>query len=224
MCFSPDADFTASAVVGAVGVATLRRVRNRQELLIGALPLLFALHQFTEGFVWLGLRGEVSGGLGNTAKDIYVIFAYVALPIIVPLGLYLLEPSRKHRCWVLPFVILGVAVGGFLLWQVTQHPLYAQEDASCIAYNSNAPYMAQAAVVYVIATCVPALLSSRRYLQWFGVVNLVGVAIAYSVREAEFTSVWCVYAALVSVLILEHFRRQRQLETGLSSSRPAASS
>jgi Trk-type K+ transport system membrane component len=224
MCFSPDADFTASAVVGVVGIATLRRVRGRHELIIGALPLLFALHQFTEGFVWLGLRGEVSSGLGNTAKDIYVIFAYVALPIIVPLGLYLLEPSRKHRRWVLPFVMLGVAVGGFLLWQVTQHPLYAQEHASCIAYNSNAPYMAQAAAVYVIATCVPALLSSRRYLQWFGVVNLVGVAIAYSVREAEFTSVWCVYAALVSVLILEHFRRQRQVETGISSSQPAMSS
>jgi Trk-type K+ transport system membrane component len=224
MCFSPDADFTASVVVGAVGIATLRRVRGRHELIIGALPLLFALHQFTEGFVWLGLRGEVSSGLGNTAKDIYVIFAYVALPIIVPLGLYLLEPSRRHRRWVLPFVLLGVAVGGFLLWQVTQHPLYAQEHASCIAYNSNAPYMAQAAVVYVIATCAPALLSSRRYLQWFGVVNLVGVAIAYSVREAEFTSVWCVYAALVSVLILEHFRRQRQVETGISSSQPAMSS
>jgi hypothetical protein len=224
MCFSPDADFTASAVVGVVGVATLCRVRGRRELIIGALPLLFALHQFTEGFVWLGLRGEVSSGLGEAAKEIYVIFAYVALPIIVPLGLYRLEPSRKHRRWVLPFVLLGVAVGGFLLWQVTQHPLYAQEDASCIAYNSNAPYMAQAAVVYVIATCVPALLSSRRYLQWFGVVNLVGVAIAYSVREAEFTSVWCVYAALVSVLILEHFRRQRQLETGISSSQPAVSS
>jgi hypothetical protein len=224
MCFSPDADFTASAVVGVVGIATLRRVRGRHELIIGALPLLFALHQFTEGFVWLGLRGEVSSGLGNTAKDIYVIFAYVALPIIVPLGLYLLEPSRKHRRWVLPFVMLGVAVGGFLLWQVTQHPLYAQEHASCIAYNSNAPYMAQAAVVYVIATCAPALLSSRRCLQWFGVVNLVGVAIAYSVREAEFTSVWCVYAALVSVLILEHFRRQRQVETGISSSQPAMSS
>jgi hypothetical protein len=57
MCFSPDADFTASAVVGGVGVATLRRVRGRRELIIGALPLLFALHQFTEGFVWLGLRG-----------------------------------------------------------------------------------------------------------------------------------------------------------------------
>jgi hypothetical protein len=222
MCFSPDADFTAAAVVGAVGVATLRQVRTRRELIVGSLPLLFALHQFSEAFVWLGLRGHVSSGVGNTATYIYVIYAYAALPMIVPLGLYLIEPSRRHRRWVLPFVVLGVAVGGYMLWDVTQYPIYAQEHASCIAYNSNAPYLEQAALVYVIATCAPALLSSRRYLQWFGVLNIAGLAVAFSVREAEFTSVWCVYAALVSVLILEHFRRQRQLDARLSRTRPAA--
>jgi hypothetical protein len=68
MCFSPEADFTAAAVVGVVGIETLRRVRTRRELLVGSLPLLFAMHQFTEGFVWLGLRGDVSSGVGNTAR------------------------------------------------------------------------------------------------------------------------------------------------------------
>lgn len=220
MCFSPDADYTAAVVVGAVGVETLRRVRLRRELIVGALPLLFALHQFTEGFVWLGLRGDVSSGLGDTAKDIYVLYAYALLPILVPLGLYLIEPSRRHRRWVLPFVALGVAVGGVMLWQVTQYPIYAQEHASCIAYNSNAPYLTQAAVAYAIATCAPALLSSRRYLQWFGILNILGLAIAFSVREAELTSVWCVYAALVSVLILEHFRRERKVEERMAGPRP----
>jgi hypothetical protein len=222
MCFSPEADFTASVLVGAVGVETLRRVRARRELIVGALPLLFALHQFTEGFVWLGLRGEVSSGLGHTATDIYVIYAYAVLPVIVPVGLYLIEPSSTRRRWVLPFIALGLLVGGYMLWQVTRYPIYASEQASCINYATNTPLETQAAVAYVIATCAPALLSSRRYLQWFGVVNLVGVAIAFSVREAEFTSVWCVYAALVSVLILEHFRRQRRLEGRMSSTRPAA--
>jgi Trk-type K+ transport system membrane component len=223
MCFSPDADYTAAAVVGVVGVETLRRVRHRRELIVGSLPLLFALHQFTEGFVWLGLRGEVSSGLGNTAKDIYVVYAYALLPMLVPVGLYLIEPSPRHRRWVLPFAVLGVAVGGLMLWEVTQYPIYAQEHASCIAYNSSAPYLEQAAVVYVIATCVPALLSSRRYLQWFGILNIVGLAIAFSVREAELTSIWCVYAALVSVLILEHFRRQRQIDARMRrAARPAA--
>jgi hypothetical protein len=32
------------------------------------------------------------------------------------------------------------------------------------------------------------------------------------VRADELTSVWCLYAAFVSVLILEHFRRQRASE------------
>ena len=223
MCFSPEADFTASVLVGGVGVETLRRVRTKRELIVGALPLLFALHQFTEGFVWLGLRGEVSGGLAHTATDIYVIYAYAVLPAIVPIGLYLIEPSRRHRRWVLPFIALGLLVGGYMLWQITQYPIYAQEQASCINYSTYTPLGAEAAVAYVIATCVPALLSSRRYLKWFGVVNLIGVAIAFTVREVEFTSVWCAYAALVSVLILEHFRRQRRLEAGLSGSRsPAA--
>lgn len=212
MCFSPEADFTAAAVVGVVGIETLRYVRTRRELIIGALPLLFAVHQFTEGFVWLGLRGDVSTAVGVTAKDIYVLYAYAVLPIIVPIGLYLIEPSRTHRRRVLPLIALGLAVGGYMLWQLTQYPVTAQEQASCIAYNTHAPFGTQVDVAYVIATCGPALLSSRRYLRWFGVANLIGVVIAFTVRKEEFTSVWCVYAALVSVLILEHFRRQRRAE------------
>ena len=58
MCFSPQADFTAGAVLTVVGVETLRHVRVRRELIVGALPLLFGLHQLVEGFVWLGLRGQ----------------------------------------------------------------------------------------------------------------------------------------------------------------------
>ena len=40
MCFSPAADFTVGAVVAGIGVETLRRVRVRRELIVGALPLL----------------------------------------------------------------------------------------------------------------------------------------------------------------------------------------
>jgi hypothetical protein len=95
-----------------------------------------------------------------------------------------------------------------LLWQVTQYPIYAQAHPHCIAYSTHTPYGTQTAAAYVIATCGPALLSSRLYLRWFGVASLAGVAVTVSLREADFTSVWCVYAALASILILEHFRRQ----------------
>jgi hypothetical protein len=54
MCFSATANFVGSAALGTVGVVTLTKAKHRRELLFASLPALFALHQFLEGFVWLG--------------------------------------------------------------------------------------------------------------------------------------------------------------------------
>lgn len=210
MCLSPEVDFVAGSAIAAVGVATLTQVRRPRDLIIGGLPLAFGLHQITEGFVWLGLRGQVSAGLGDAARDAYVVFAQALLPILVPLGFALLEPERRRRMLVWPFAALGLVTGLWLLWQVTQYPIVAEERAHCVAYTTNTPYAVPSATAYVLAVCGPALLSSRRYLRWFGVVNVVGLAFAATMQEEEFTSVWCLYAAVMSVLILIHFRRERR--------------
>ncbi len=218
MCFSPQADFIAGAVIAGVGVQTLRRVRVRRELIVGALPLLLGVHQLVEGFVWLGLRGEASPGLGDTAKEAYIVFAHAILPALVPLGFTLLEPDRRRARWMWPLVGLGLILGLYLLWQVTAYPVGAQLQARCIDYTTHTPNDLLIGVLYVLVTCGPALISSRRYLRWFGVVSLAGVIAAALVRVDELTSLWCVYVALVSVLILEHFRRQRAIEAAPSRS------
>ena len=111
-----------------------------------------------------------------------------------------------------PLVGLGVLLGAYLLRQVTAYPVGAQQQARCIDYTTHTPNDALIGVLYVVVTCGPALISSRRHLRWFGVVSLVGVIAAAIVRVDELTSLWCVYVALVSVLIFEHFRRQRASE------------
>lgn len=58
--FSATANFVGSASPGAIGVATLTKVKHRRELQFAAMPCLFALHQFTEGFVWLGTRSQAA--------------------------------------------------------------------------------------------------------------------------------------------------------------------
>lgn len=212
MCFSPQADFVAGAVVAGVGVATLRRVRVRRELVVGALPLLFGVHQLVEGFVWLGLRGQVSPGLGNAAKEAYIIYAHAVLPAIVPIGFMLLEPERRRSRVMMGMACVGVLLSAYLLWQVTAYPVGAQEQARCIDYTTHTPNDALIGLLYVAVTCGPALISSRRYLRWFGLVSLIGVIVTAVVRVDELTSLWCVYVAIVSVLIFEHFRRERASE------------
>ena len=213
MCFSYEADLVAAAVVAPLGVATLLQIRHRSELLIGALPLLFAAHQLVEAFVWLGLDGRVSDGVADAAARIYLIFAQAVLPVLVPVGMYFLEPVHRRRRLILPFVIVGLVVGAYLFVASGLRPIGVREADHLVDYSTTVGIGSGVAIGYVAATCVPALLQSERYLREFGVVNLLGVALAGSLASASFASVWCVYAALASMLILLHFRRQRGLDT-----------
>jgi hypothetical protein len=85
MCFSATANFAGSAVLGAIGVATVAEVKHRRELLFASLPCLFALHQFTEGFVWLGLNGKLSHTVLQGVAAAYVLYAQGLLPFLLPL-------------------------------------------------------------------------------------------------------------------------------------------
>lgn len=212
MCFSPQADFGGGVAVAAVGAGTLRLVRVPRELIIGSLPLLLGAHQFVEGFVWLGLRGQISSDAAAIARQAYIIFACAVLPALVPVGFILLEPQPKRVRWLWPFAAIGAPLAAYLLWEVTAYPVAAWDAGHCIEYATHAPNGIALPGLYVVVTCGPALISSRRHLRWFGLVNLVGLVAVATVREEEFTSLWCLYAALVSVLILAHFRRQRASE------------
>lgn len=209
MCFSVEADLVAAAIIAPVGVATLTQVRHRDELVIGLLPLLFALHQLTEAFVWMGFDGTVSEGVAEAATRIYLVFAQAVLPALVPVGLYLLEPSRRRRRWIAPFVLIGLATGAYLFVASGLRPIDAREADHLVVYTTAVGIPFYVAIGYVAATCVPALLQGERYLREFGVINLVGVVLAGGLASQAFASVWCVYAAITSLLILLHFRRQR---------------
>ena len=101
MCFSAQADVLGGVVVGAIGVDTIRHVRRRRgHVLIAALPLLLAWHQLDEAFVWWGLQGHVSAGVGRVATWLYLLFAFVVLPVYIPAAVLALEPPGRRRSWI----------------------------------------------------------------------------------------------------------------------------
>jgi uncharacterized membrane protein len=84
MCFSATANFVGSGVLATVGVVTLTRVKHRRELLFAALPTLFAVHQFIEGFVWLGLDGILSPKVTHDMGAAFMLYAQGLLPFLLP--------------------------------------------------------------------------------------------------------------------------------------------
>jgi hypothetical protein len=206
MCFSPEASFIAAGALAPAGVVALRSVHRRDELILGALPLLFAGHQAVEGIVWLGLDGHLSRGVLDVAVRVYLIFAQVVLPVLVPIGLLMFERDPGRRRWLIGPVVLGAAVGARLLWVVMAHDAGAHVLGDSIVYDSDVHFGFVVAAGYVAATCGPALLSSSSLLQRFGVANLAGLTIAAFIKYSAVTSVWCFYAALVSGFILVALR------------------
>ncbi|MGC2404348.1 MAG: DUF6629 family protein [Acidobacteriaceae bacterium] len=209
MCFSASANFIGSAVLGVIGGITLAEVKHRREVLFAAMPLLFALHQFTEGFVWLGLDGNLPSIVTHDAAAAYILYAQGLLPFAFPLSILLLEPTRARRRRMLDFTLLGGALAVYILWGLIAYPLQVYASHHGIVYMNQVTITTVVAILYVAATCGALFFSGFRILVVLGWLNLIGLLVVMLVRRYEFTSIWCAYAALISVIIYFFFRRSR---------------
>src|ERR1700691_388746 len=207
MCFSATANFVGSGVLGTVGVLTLTRVRHRRELLFASLPTLFAIHQFTEGFVWLGLDGTLSPAVAHDMGAAFMLYAQGLLPFVLPLSVSLFEADKQSRRRMLPFLVLGGAITLYILWALTAFPLQLYVRGNSIVYINQATNNTAVAVLYVIATCGSLFFSKVKPMVIFGFANLVILLTVMAFKRYAFTSLWCAYAAIASVIILAYFWR-----------------
>lgn len=209
MCFSATANFVGSGVLSAVGVATFTQVKHRRELLFASLPTLFAIHQFIEGFVWLGLDGILSTNVVHEAGAAYMLYAQGLLPALIPLSVMLFERTARRRRKMLPFVGLGVCLSIYILWALIAFPTTIAVQQHSIRYANPATGHGVIAILYVVATCGSLFFSENWDMILFGTANLVILLITMAIKRYAFTSVWCAYAAVASVIILAYFWRSR---------------
>jgi hypothetical protein len=210
MCFSATANFVGSGVLGAIGVVTLTKVRHRREILFAALPTLFAIHQFIEGFVWLGLDGILSPAVTHDMGAAFMLYAQGLLPFLLPLSVMLFEVDRKSRTRMLPFLIIGGGTTLYILWALTAFPLQLYVRGNSIVYINQATNNSAIAVLYVIATCGSLFVSKIRMMVVFGAANLAILLVVMAFKRYAFTSLWCAYAAIASIIILVYFWRSME--------------
>lgn len=205
MCFSAVANFVGSGVLGTIGVVTLTRVKHRRELLFASLPTLFAIHQFTEGFVWLGLDGVLSPAVTHAMAAAFMLYAQGLLPFLLPLSVLLFEPDVRSRRRMLPFLVVGCLTALYILWALIAYPTQTFIKANSIVYINPATNNTIVAVLYVIATCGSLLFSKVKDMVIFGLANLAILLVVMAVKRYAFTSLWCAYAAVASIIILVYF-------------------
>ena len=204
MCFSATASFSAGIVLLGIGMLTLKAARQPRELAFAAIPMLFAIQQLSEGVIWLTFRYEAPL-LNTVMTHAYSFFSHVLWPAYIPLAVLLIEPSGLRRRLLLAFVVGGLAVGVYLLYVLAAFGVASRPIGHHIEYDSPHFFAAAVMTLYLLSTTVSPLLSTHRMVKLFGVLALVSFGGAYFFYATWFISVWCFFAALLSVTVYFYF-------------------
>ena len=202
-------NFTLSGAIGLVGILTLQKVSTPNEVLFALLPLLFALHQFDEGFVWLGMGGHIDTRALEIAAGIFVYYAQGLLPFLVPLAIWLIEKDGYKKKLVGILTILGFGLAVYTMYGLSTVPTSVSVVNNTLYYKNPWTQNFYDASIYILTTCGSLMLSSSISIQLFGFLNLIGLSIIFLLRPYGFTSLWCLYAAAISGLLYFYFLERR---------------
>ena len=218
MCFSANGSFALSAVLLAVGTATVTRNNSAPHRMLAAMPLLFGAQQAAEGLVWVTFGRADQAALHHAAVMTFVTVAMVIWPFWVATSLRLIErdPLRRRMLTFLSaFGALAAATSAVLL--VRLGPVATIRGHS-IAYDfvqtTNTVVSLTLLGAYVLPTVGPFFLSTLRTSSTIGLTLLTSLVITFVLRREAFTSVWCFFAALLSLQILFALERERSAARG----------
>jgi len=210
MCFSAPVSFGASAVIGLTGIATLKSVKKKNEILFAAIPLIFALQQLVEGFLWISFGHEI---INPILTFIFNFIAMFGWQIIMPVSIYLLEDKKNllRRKILLVIIFIAVIHSLFILYIMISHSINASVLYGSIRYNiPNFPLYCgfTSSITYNAVILLSFWISSIKFIKIWGVLLLISSVLAFEFFRLMYFSVWCFFAAVLSILIYLFFKKR----------------
>jgi hypothetical protein len=203
MCFSAGASFTASVFLTVIGTETLRKVHKPSQIVFAGIPLFFAFQQLTEGILWLVIGDTKYAWLQTTTTFVFLIMAQVIWPLLVPLSVLLMEKKRSRKKILVVLQAAGGAVALYYIYSLVFCSPYAEIGRFHIAYQSTFrdPYSKIAIALYLAATLAPLFISSIKRTWILGTIVGLSFLISVVFYTKCLTSVWCFFAAVISLVI-----------------------
>jgi len=198
-------------LISAVGVATVIVVHKPSQRLFAIIPLLFAIQQFAEGCLWLTLQSSDYELVNSICNYIFLITAQVIWPVLMPLSVLLMEKESKRRRLLRILFVAGMALSlyyGFYL--LTSH--VTSEILNChILYTIESPKTLSLPIflLYLAITVAPLFISSVKRMYLMGILIILSLVIALFFYKVHLTSVWCFFAAVISIVIFWILRSDR---------------
>lgn len=210
MCFSTSVSFVTGVSLLAVGsyATFIANIRNKKYLLLAFMPMFFGLQQIIEGFVWLGVQNNNNPLLLKISTLGFLLFALLFWPMYAPLSIYVItdKVAIKKKRLLLVLFYLGLCVGTALYLPLAMGTTHLSTKVFCsaISYDWDIPMPLEYIYIalYLLVTILPFFVSENVGLKIFAILILLSAIIANYFYTYQRTSVWCFFAAILSIFIV----------------------
>lgn len=216
MCFSASVSYSTAAVLVTTGLYALQQARRLQfpYWLLALVPVLFGMQQGFEGRVWQELDAGRAGAAVPFALGFH-FFSHFLWLWWFPLCSTLLEPGKLRKRLFLGLGIFGALAGGLVYFTILFHPDWMSVEVRqhSINYRVSSTYRGPfsipipASALYAVIVLVPLLFSSHRHIRIFGGLIALSVVLASLAYGYAFVSVWCFFAAVLSLYLAYMIRK-----------------
>ncbi|MBY6240819.1 DUF6629 family protein [Methylosinus sp. Sm6] len=213
MCYSLEASLTAAIGLGLAGYGMVTKAlrRDRRMLAFAAFPFVFSVHQLTEGAVWLTI-GDWQAG--QPFRFLYTLIAFALWPVLTPYAASCAETDPERRRLWLAMTGVGAVVATYLTARlVACDGVDLSVVRHSLAYDplfDRPPLLVH--FLYVTLTVVPLVASRRRGVALFGWAVLATFVLALIENRPAWYSVWCMAAALFSLVLASAIGERRRSE------------
>jgi len=214
MCFSAAASFGSGVVLAAIGVVTLKITRKPLHLVFAFIPILFAIQQISEGFVWLTLQHIEYARWESIPIHVFMIFAHIVWPFWITLAAFLLEKQAVRKKILALLFAVAILLSGSEVYYMMQTPISAEISGHHVQYLFEYPptYVTITGIVYGFVTVLPCFISSIKRMWLLGVCFSGSLIFSAWFYQAHFLSVWCFFAAILSIIIYLIIDNHQKLE------------
>lgn len=204
MCFSATASFIAGGTLAATGIVSLKKVENKSQFMFGAIPLLFGIQQISEGFLWLALQQASFANWQKELSYIFLFFAQALWTTWIPLSFYLLEKQQNRKNYFLPITMMGIGASLMLGYRLLFYPITVEIMEHHIFYEIESPQwiVVASSICYLVAIIFPPFVSSIKGTTTMGILLALSLIVTKLFFDAYLISVWCFFAALLSVTVI----------------------
>ena len=205
MCYSAPVSFILSGVLTVVGALTIASVKNKSHLMFASIPLLFAVQQAAEGVVWLACCQPQYGCYTGQATYVFLFFAFVIWPCWMPLSLWMMEKNPMSKKILKALCVLGAMYGAYTTIMMMLYNVHADVAGHSIRYNIvgyNGFLWILDFLMYQIPTVLPFFVSRVPGVWIIGSAVTGSLIFTYYFMQATLVSVWCFFAAAISMMIL----------------------